>query len=94
MRVTLSALKEAHSTWFSPENKRFFNDVEYRVLHGKTSHKPFLVRSTYAFTNMFGKEPKLHWRINPIEPDTLKIMPLIDDQFETLEEVKDWLENN
>jgi hypothetical protein len=87
-------LKEAHPKWFTPENKRFFNDVEYKLLHGITSHNPFLVRSTYAFTDMFGETPKLHWRINPIALDTLKIMPLIDDQFETLKEVKEWLEDN
>ena len=94
MAITLTDVKEAYPKWFTPENKRFFNDVEYKLLHGKTSHNPFLVRSTYAFTDMFGETPKLHWRINPIDPDTVKIKPLIDEQFKTLEDVKDWLEDN
>ncbi len=47
--ITLSDVKEAQPHWFTPENKRFFNDVSYKVLHGKASHKPFLVRATYAW---------------------------------------------
>ena len=91
--VTLSDVKEAQPHWFTPENKRFFNDVSYKVLTGKTSHKPFLVRATYAWTDMFGSPKRLHYRVNPLD-DTLKIQALIDQTFSDLEEVKDWLEDN
>ena len=92
--VTLSDVKEAQPHWFTPENKRFFNDVSYKVLTGKASHKPFLVRATYAWTDMFGSPKRLHYRVNPLDPDTLKIQALIDQTFRDLEEVKDWLEDN
>ncbi len=89
----LSDVKAANPTWFTRSNKRFFNDVSYKVLHGKRSRKPFLVRSTYAWTDMFGETPRLHYRINPLD-DKLDIRPLIDTQFQTLDDVKEWLQFN
>ncbi len=94
MPITLADVKRAQPKWFTPENKRFFNDVSYRVLHGKASHKPFLVRGTFAWTDMFGKPKRLHYRINPLDPDTIDIRPLVDQEFKDLEEVKDWLKDN
>jgi len=94
MPITLADVKQAQPQWFTRENKRFFNDVSYRVLHGKASHKPFLVRATYAWTDMFGGPKRLHYRINPLDPDTLHIQPLVDQEFKDLGEVKDWLKDN
>ena len=94
MSITLTDVRQANSKWFTPENKRFFGDVSYKVLHGKASHKPFLVRATYAWTDMFDRTKRLHYRINPLEPDTLDIQPLVDQEFKNLAEVKDWLEGN
>lgn len=88
--TTLAQVKDAQPNWFSRKNKRFFNDVSYRVLHGKVSHKPYLVRSTYAWTDMFGQQPQLHYRVNTIKGD-LSIGPLVDKSFRDLEEVKEWL---
>jgi len=91
MIVTLAMLKEAQPNWFSPENKRFFGDVSYKVLYSKIGKKPYLVRSTYAWSDMFGKPKQLTYRINPINTDNFKIEPLTDDVFKTLDDVKDWL---
>lgn len=87
----LRAIKEANPTWFSKENKRFFNDVEYKAYYGKATGKAYLVRSTYAWTDMLGEPRKLHWRINNLNQDTLEIEPLNDDVFGDIFEVKAWL---
>ncbi len=94
MTITLADVKEAQPEWFSEGNMRLFNDVSYSLRHGKTSHQPFLVRSTYAWTDMFGASKRLHYRINPVNPDTLKIQSLIDREFKDLDELNDWLEDN
>ena len=88
--ANLAHIKAVQPEWFSRENKRFFNDVSYKVLHGKVSKRPYLVRSTYAWTDMFGKPKTLHWRINEIGPD-LKIGRLIDQRFWDYDDVKEWL---
>ncbi len=93
MPSTLADVKRAQPMWFTPQNKRFFNDVSYQVLHGKASHKPFLVRSTYAWTDMFGGPKRLHYCINPLDPETLDIRPLVDQEFKDLEEIKGWLKD-
>jgi len=88
--ATLSDVRAAQPEWFSRKNKRFFNDINYRVLHGKTSHKPFLVRSTYQWSDMFGQTPRVSWRVNELNED-LSIGKLWDKQYRSLEEVKDVL---
>lgn len=90
----IQQIKNAQPHWFTPENKRFFNDVEYKGLYGKKTHKPYLIRSTYAFTDMFSKTPRLHWKINPVNPETLDIENLLDEKFATYEDVKERLEEN
>jgi len=91
--ATFQQVKAKHPNWFSRENKRFFGDVSYKVLHGKASKAPYLVRSTYAWSDMFGQPAKLHWRVNPLLSD-LDIGQLIDQSFDTLEDVREWLEDN
>ncbi len=92
-KVTLIDVRKAQPEWFTLENKRFFNDVSYQVLTGKVSGKPFLVRSTYAWTDMFGAPRRLHYRINPLD-DNLKIRPLVPTEFRDLDAVKEWLGDN
>jgi len=91
--VRLADVRAAQPGWFSRGNKRFFNDVNYRILHGKTSRKPYLVRSTYAWSDMFGAAPRLEWRINRLE-EGLKIGKLLDEGFRNLDDVKEWLSDN
>lgn len=93
MTTKLQDVQQAQRQWFSRENKRFFGDVNYKVLHGKVSHNPYLVCSTYAWNDMSGRKRTLSWRINPLD-DNLIIQPLIDESFSALEWVKLWLEDN
>jgi hypothetical protein len=90
----IQQIKEANGSWFSPENKRFFGDVAYFGLYGKKTHEPYLVRSTEAWTDMFGNAPRLHYRINNVNKETLKIEDLIETEFKTFDNVKEWLEEN
>ena len=99
MKVVLSKpllrkIREAQPDWFSRGNKRFFNDVEYKGYYGKATGKAYLVRSTYAWTDMLGGTKRLHYRINELDQDTLKIKRLIDDEFSNIYDVKDWLKVN
>ena len=85
----LQQVKQANPGWFSRKNKRIFGDQSYRVLLNKDK-QPFLVRSTYAWSDMFGREPWLHFRINPLGAD-LKILPLLEKSFPSLLAVKYFL---
>ena len=90
--VTMREVRQANRTWFGDGNEKFFNDINYQIVHS-VSGKPYLARSTYAWTDMFGGKRKFHWRLNPID-DVLKIRPLIDDVFSDLDAVERWLEDN
>ena len=97
--TTLTQVKEVQPQWFSKENKRFFNDVSYRVMIGKQSHSPYLVRYTAAWSDMFGQPKRFHYCINHLDPETLKIGHLIEKdnmtiQFMDIDAVKDWLREN
>lgn len=87
----LRVIREANPDWFSRGNKRFFGDVEYRGYYGKATGKAYLVRSTYAWSDMFGEPRRLHYKINNLNQDTLDIGPLIDEEFRDIFEVKAWL---
>lgn len=87
-------IREANQKWFSRGNKRFFGDIQYRAYYGKTTGKAYLIRSTYAWTDMFGQPKRLHYRINNLNQDTLEIEPLIDNVFNDIFAVKAWLRSN
>ena len=91
--ATLTDIKAANPGWFSSANKRFFNDISYKARHGKATRAPYLVRSTYGWSDMFGGPKRLHYRINLIEDD-LTIGELIDDEFASLNDVSAWLKLN
>ena len=84
----------ANKDWFSRGNKRFFNDVSYKAYYGKKTGKAYLARSTYAWTDMFDRPRRLHYRINNVDQDTLEIEPLIDQEFNDIFAVKAWLREN
>ncbi len=90
MSTTLTDVRNAQPGWFSRGNKRLFGDVSYKLLHGKTSKQPFLVRSTFMWSDMFGQPKTLCYRVNTIKAD-LSIGPLIDKVFHSLDDVKEWL---
>ena len=91
--ATLEQVKARQPKWFAPENKKFFHDVDYQVLHSEKTNEPYLVRSTYAWTDMFGHKPRLHWRLNRLRDD-LEIASLVDGEFPDLESAKSWLKEN
>ncbi|MCK5608857.1 hypothetical protein KAR91_43695 [Candidatus Pacearchaeota archaeon] len=91
--VTLAKVRQANKTWFGDGKAKFFGDVNYQILHSEKTGKAYLVRSTYAWSDMFGKRKQLHWRLNPLD-ECLKIRPLIDDVFPHLQAVKVWLFEN
>ena len=90
MKTTLNDVRKANRMWFSDGAQRMSNDVEYRVDHDDEG-KPWLVRSTYAWTDMFGKKPRLHCRINPLS-DELQIQPLVENEFADFDEAHEWLQ--
>ena len=89
--VTLAQVRAAQPEWFSRKNRRFFGDVSYKILHGKVTHKPYLVRATNAWTDMFGQPKRLHYRLNRLKDD-LTIGTMLDQSFPSIEAVKYWLE--
>ena len=90
----LRQIRAANGQWFSRGNKRFFGDAEYRGYYSKKTGKAYLVRSTYAWSDMFDQPKRLHYRINNINQDTLEIEPLIDQSFSDIFAVKAWLRDN
>ena len=90
--TTIQEVRRANQTWFGDGNEKFFGDISYQILHSGAG-KPFLVRLTYMWSDMFGGKRKSCWRLNPLD-DVLKIKPLVDDVFPDLSAVEDWLEEN
>lgn len=90
--ITMQEVRQANRTWFDDGNKKFFGDVDYSVVHS-VSGEPYLLRSTYAWSDMFSRNRKLHYRLNSID-DVLKIGSLVDDVFSDLDDVEHWLEEN
>ena len=86
--ITIADVREANPRWFSKENKRFFDDISYRILHDKGG-TAYLVRQTWGWGNM-GK----HWRVNQLNNNSYAIGVLLPDTFLTLNEVKTWLKGD
>lgn len=93
MNPVLAQIKQANPNWFSRSNKRFFGDINYRLLYGKKSGERFLVRLTNAWSDMFDGVKKPHYRINTINDD-LTIGKLLDQQFADMDSVRAWLKEN
>ena len=91
--VTLSQVRDAQPSWFSRKNKRFFGDIQYWVLTGR-SGKPYLLRSTFMWSDMFGQPKKVCYRVSNINPETLQVNGLIDTIFHFREDAKDWIKAN
>lgn len=89
--ILLSRIAQAQPKWFSVENMRFFNDLKYWAMKS-ASGKIFLVRETYAWTDMFDRPPRLHFRVNEVNATTLKIGGLVEQEFKTMDDVAEWLE--
>ena len=86
MTVSIADVRQANPMWFDKRTVRFMGDINHRILHDK-QRQPYLVRLTYAWTDMFGGERIAHWKINPIGQN-LELLPLDDRIFRTLADVK------
>ena len=82
MIKTFQQLKKVNKGYFTPEHKRFFNDINYKVLTGKKTKKRFLIQHTYQWSDMFGGEKKAVFVVKPITAEG-KIL----ESIETLKEL-------
>jgi hypothetical protein len=89
MVCTIQELKQVNKKWFTPENKRFFNDINYRVLKGAKSKTRFLIQHTYQFSDMFDGIKKAVFVVKPITTDG-KILPTVETLKE-LNQVKQYM---
>ena len=96
--ITLEDVRRANPNWF--EKPRFHGDLRYS-LHPGGSGMPYLVRSTYAWTDMLGAKKRLFYVANPIDHVTLKIQPILHDtdfrdfrEWDTLRKAIAWLKKN
>ena len=89
MIKTIQSLKRVNKSYFTPENKRFFNDINYKVLKGGKSKTRFLIQHTYQFSDMFDGIKKAVFVIKPITVDG-KILPTVETLKE-LNQVKQYM---
>tara|TARA_R110002050_G_scaffold72912_1_gene157048 strand:- start:59 stop:373 length:315 start_codon:yes stop_codon:yes gene_type:complete len=79
----------AISSYFSKENKKFFNDISYSLLTHKITKVKYLITHTYKFSDMFDNIKKDSYVIKPILENGKISIDSLD--FNTLEEVKNYL---
>jgi len=89
MIKTIQSLKRVNKSYFTPENKRFFNDINYKVLKGGKSKTRFLIQHTYQFSDMFDGVKKAVFVVKPISAEG-KILPTIETLKE-LNQVKQYM---
>ena len=86
--MTLAEIKRMNPMWFGRGNKAFFHDVSYKACnwHGKS----YLMRLTYAWTDMFGQPKRLHCRVNKVDAQG-KIGNLYPDEFVDYDDARKWI---
>ncbi len=89
MIKTIQELKEVNKKWFTLENKRFFQDINYKVLMGGKSKTRFLIQHTYQWSDMFDGIKKAVFVIKPITVDG-KILETVETLKE-LNQVKQYM---
>jgi len=89
MIKTFQELKKVNQSYFTPENKRFFNDINYKVLMGGKSKTRFLIQHTYQYSDMFDGVKKAVFIIKPITEQGQIGKDIIE--FEDLNKVKEHL---
>ena len=89
MIKTFQKLKQVNQSYFTPENKRFFNDINYKVLMGGKSKTRFLIQHTYQFSDMFDGVKKAVFVVKPISIEG-KILPTVETLKE-LNQVKQYM---
>ena len=89
MIKTIQSLKRVNKSYFTPANKRFFNDINYKVLTGGKSKTRFLIQHTYQFSDMFDGVKKAVFVVKPISAEG-KILPTVETLKE-LNQVKQYM---
>ena len=79
----------AISSYFTRENKKFFNDISYSLLTHKITKVKYLITHTYKFSDMFDNIKRDSYVIKPIQENGKISNDSID--FDTLEDVKNYL---
>jgi len=89
--MNMKQLREKHKSYFSPENKKFFGDINYRVLQSEKSKTSYLIQHTYQWSDMFGHDKKAVYVVKPVtnKGDILESVA----EFKELSEVKNFLKN-
>jgi hypothetical protein len=84
----------AISSYFSKENKKFFNDIEYKVLQAKKSKIMYLVTLTTKFSGMFGGIKEYTYIIKKItDKGSIQFSTTeLYNEFKTLVDVKNYLQ--
>ena len=89
MIKTFQQLKEVNKGYFSLANKRFFQDINYKVLTGGKSKTKFLIQHTYQWSDMFDGIKKAVFVVKPITTEG-KILPTVETLKE-LNQVKQYM---
>jgi len=89
MIKTFQELKKVNQGYFSLANKRFFNDINYKVLMGGKSKTRFLIQHTYQWSDMFDGIKKAVFVVKPISTEG-KILPTVETLKE-LNQVKQYM---
>ena len=89
MIKTFQELKEVNQGYFSLANKRFFQDINYKVLMGGKSKTRFLIQHTYQWSDMFDGIKKAVFVVKPITTDG-KILETVETLKE-LNQVKQYM---
>ena len=89
MIKTFKELKEVNKGYFSLANKRFFQDINYKVLMGGKSKTRFLIQHTYQWSDMFDGIKKAVFVVKPITTEG-KILPTVETLKE-LNQVKQYM---
>ena len=89
MIKTIQSLKRVNKSYFTPENKRFFNDINYKVLMGRKSKTRFLIQHTYQWSDMFDGIKKAVFVVKPITTEG-KILETVETLKE-LNQVKQYM---
>ena len=90
--VTLTQVKQAQPNWFSPRNKRFFGDIDYKILHGKKTHKAYFIQHSFKWSDMFGLPKRETYLVKELDQSLL--IPMNALEFTSLDNIKAWLKEN
>lgn len=88
---TIADVKQANPVYFAKGQKEFFNDICYKIKCGRISGDMYLVTNTNGFSDMFGAEKRNFWTVKALDQETLKIKTASMLEFDTLQEVEQYL---